>query len=137
MDRKEQMRVYYQKNREAILKKQKEYQAKHKEERHQYKEEYDKKNKDKRKQYDQEYSKTPQGKKCNKIKSWKAQDIIFFNWDILYEIYTDCKYCDYCKCEFNDSFNNQKCLDHDHSITEYDNVRGVLCQPCNLKDVLK
>ena len=26
-------------------------------------------------------------------------------------------------------------VDHDHSITDYDNVRGILCQKCNVKDV--
>jgi hypothetical protein len=30
-----------------------------------------------------------------------------------------------------------RCLDHDHSITDRFNVRGVLCGKCNLKDVLK
>jgi hypothetical protein len=92
---------------------------------------------EKNKEYSKKYRLTPNGKKSIRISDWKRRNIIFFDYDLLYEIYTDCKYCDYCKCEFNSSFNNQKCLDHDHSIKEYDNVRGVLCQRCNLKDVLK
>ena len=60
----------------------------------QYNQEYYLKNKEKHKEYYKKYQQTPEGKKINKISSWKYQGIIFFDWDLLYEIFIETTHCD-------------------------------------------
>ncbi len=115
---KQQKKEYYLKNKEKLLK---------------YRRNWAKQNKDKRdisnlKHYEKNKDKY-------RVRGWINQGILFFDYDLLYEIYTDCKYCDYCKCELNICEKSVKCIDHDHSINDYDNVRGILCRSCNIKDV--
>ena len=104
-----------------------------------YMKEYRKKNIEKIKEYDREYHKiycrTDEGIKINKISKWRQRGIIFSDWDLLYDIYLSCDRCDYCHKEFKN--NMDRCLDHDHSINDDNNVRGILCRGCNVKDVLK
>ena len=114
MDRKE----YYLKNREKILQKQKEYA---------------KKNKEKKREYVKKYQQTDQGKKSLRIAQWKHYGIIFHDWELLYEIYLQTTHCDECKCLLNQCEKSRKCIDHDHTITDDNNVRNILCCSCNIK----
>jgi len=117
-DKKEHNRLYYQKTKED----RKEYQRLH------YLN-----NKDKI----QIYKQTEQGKKINRISSWKFQGILCFDWNLLHDLFISTTNCEFCNCELNTNTKTKKCLDHDHNITDRFNVRGVLCQSCNTKDVLK
>ena len=80
-----------------------------------------------------EYRKTPQGKKSNRISQWKFKGIIFHDYDILYDIYMNTTHCNKCKCELNKCERSRKCMDHDHSITDTNNVRNIICNSCNVK----
>ena len=77
------------------------------------------------------------GKKVNIIGRWKSQGILCFDYDLLYDLYVKTTHCEFCNCELNKCSKTRKCLDHDHSITDKFNVRGILCISCNIKDVLK
>jgi len=105
-----------------------------------YDKHYREKNKEYYKQYYRQYMKeyinTSKGKKVTRISSWKTQGIIFHDYDLLYDIYIHTTHCDYCKCELDKCNKSRKCLDHDHSTTDIENVRGILCFHCNVKDVL-
>lgn len=90
---------------------------------------WEKKNQDKVKGYRQLHKNS----KSMIISRWKVRGILFFDYDLLYDIYLECIYCDDCKCELNKCSRSVRCLDHDHSINEYDNVRGIVCNLCNIK----
>ena len=94
---------------------------------------YYEKNKEIVKETSSKYYKTDKGKKHCRIKNWKSRGIIFFDYDVLYDIYMETTHCDKCECELNQCTRSRKCMDHDHSITDIDNVRNVLCHICNCK----
>ena len=50
----------------------------------------------------------------------------------IYDIYIHSSECDRCKKKFKDSLD--RCLDHDHDITDDFNVRGIVCRSCNTKN---
>ncbi len=125
----EQQRLYREKNKEKIKQHNKKYREKHKEKARVYHKEWAIKNKDKLKNYDQ----TEKCKKSRRISKWKHRRIIFHDWDLLYEIYLQTTNCDECKCLLNQCEKSRKCLDHDHSITDDNNVRNILCNSCNVK----
>jgi len=73
--------------------------------------------------------------KSRRISQWKKRGIICFDWDFLYDIYIECDTCDFCHNPFKNSTDRH--LDHDHSITDDMNIRGILCMKCNTADKLK
>ena len=114
---------YYLKNKEKIKQKQKEWYLKNKE-----------KIQENRKEYEKKYRQTEQGKKTQRISKWKHQGIIFHDYDLLYEIFLQTTHCDECKCLLTydkRTTKTTKCLDHDHTITDDNNVRNILCHCCN------
>lgn len=64
---------------------------------------------------------------------WKTRGIIFdkightFEW--WYETYIYAKNCSCCGKKFE--ICRDKCMEHDHNITDKFNVRGIVCQGCN------
>ena len=57
-------------------------------------------NKDKIKKQKIEYQKTDSYRKSVRIGNWKKQGIIFFDYNLLYDIFLSTNNCDYCNCEF-------------------------------------
>tara|TARA_R110000868_G_scaffold403414_1_gene680680 strand:+ start:296 stop:682 length:387 start_codon:yes stop_codon:yes gene_type:complete len=120
-----------------------------KEKRKQYNKEYYQKNKDKAKQNSKEYREKPenkekykqyqqteQRKKSHRICQWKQQGIITDDYDALYEKYINTKNCELCNVVLTtDRYNTPttRCMDHDHDITDRDNVRNIVCHSCNSK----
>ena len=91
-------------------------------------------------QYQQKYRSTYKGRKVKRISDWKRAGIVFHDYDLLYDIFMDTKECEFCKCELDTEFKTRKCCDHDHKINDdgenkIDNVRGILCHSCNIRDV--
>ena len=118
---KEKARLHYLKNKEKIKETTRLYQINHKEK-------------------IKEYNQTEKFKKSNRISQWKSRGILCFDFDLLYDIFVSTTTCEFCEVELDTSRNRTsttRCLDHDHSITDKFNIRGVLCHSCNRKDVLK
>ena len=139
-NRKEYMKEYNEKNKERnkeyrknnsdkIKEQQKENYEKNREQKLKQKKEYYEKNRDKIKEQKKEYKKTPEGNKTYRICVWKRYGIKCDDWNELYDYYIMSTNCEYCWKQIEGS---NKHLDHLHSTGE---VRGVLCNVCNLKDV--
>jgi len=126
-------RQWYLKNRE----KKKEYYLKNIEKISQHKKEYHNKNREKILKQQKEYNKTEKGKKSYRISHWKQRGILCFDYNLLYDIFLSTNKCEFCNVLLQGIGRDCKCLDHDHSITDKFNVRGVLCKSCNNKDVLR
>jgi len=115
---------------------QRQYRQKNKEKRNEYSRQHYLKNKEKRKEYDRQRRQTPQRKKTMRISKWKSQGIISNDFDKLYERYLNTEKCEECNCMLTVDKRNTsttRCLDHDHSITDRENVRNILCNACNVK----
>jgi len=72
--------------------------------------------------------------KSNRISKWKRRGIIFYDYDLLHDIYINTTHCDLCKVELTEDkirTRTTRCLDHDHNIKDYENVRNILCHSCN------
>ena len=134
----EKRRIYnkewYHKNKDKRKQHQTKYRENNKETIKQYQKEWYQNNKEKVGQQKKEYTQTEVGKKTNRISSWKYIGIITDDYDALYEKFINTKNCELCNCELTVDKRNTKttrCLDHDHSITDRDNVRNILCLSCN------
>ena len=68
---------------------------------------------------------------------WQFKNKIICDYDAIYDIVMETNYCDFCskKLVFRGSkpSHDSKCLDHCHTCG---GVRGVLCNICNLQNVL-
>ena len=140
MDDKEKARQYnkeyYQKNKEKVKQKQKEYIENNKEKHKQCVKKWRENNKEKQRIYDKEYKQSEAGKKSTRICDWKRYGIITDDYDALYEKYLNTKNCELCNVVLTTDKRNTKttrCLDHDHDITDRDNVRNIICHSCNVK----
>ena len=132
-ERKEYDKQYRIKNKEKKKEYHKQYYLTNKEKLSQQLKEYSIKNKEKIK----EYRKSEKYKKSKRISDWKQYGILCFDYNLLYDIFLSTIRCEFCDCELTDGLSsNSRCLDHDHSINDRFNVRGVLCRSCNIKDVL-
>jgi len=93
-----------------------------------------------RKEYRRQWLKTDSGNKYNRTRIWKQRGVIFSDYDLLYDIYINTEFCDFCKVKLTKDDKNTpttRCLDHDHAITDCENVRNILCLSCNAKDKSK
>ena len=116
---------------------QRRYRANNKEKQAKYHKEWSEENSEKVAHYKHEWGQTPAGKKSGRIADWKYCGIVSEDYDALYErvISTEkCEFCGVILTEDRKTTSTTRCLDHDHATGE---VRGVLCNCCNLKDVLK
>ena len=126
---KEYKRKWREANKEKISQKQKEWYEDNKEQISQKHKEYREANKEKISQKQKEWYQTPNGKKMIIISKWKQQGIIC-DYEAIYDIYVETTKCDYCNKVFKST--KDRHLDHNHDTGE---VRGILCQSCNIKDV--
>jgi len=86
------------------------------------------------------YRQTPAGQKLRRISSWKYQGIICDDWNALHERFmstTHCEKCDVLLTIDRRNTRTTKCVDHDHDIKDRENIRGVLCNACNINDNCK
>ena len=81
------------------------------------------------------YRQTPAGQKSRRISNWKSRGIICDDWDALHERYMNTSHCEKCDVLLTTGLGRTgKCLDHDHTIKDRENVRAVLCNACNVND---
>tara|TARA_R110000803_G_scaffold17616_1_gene47444 strand:+ start:592 stop:1014 length:423 start_codon:yes stop_codon:yes gene_type:complete len=136
---KEQMvaysKKYREKNRQKIADKMKIYRENNKIKKADYLKIYRKNNKQKIAEKKKIYHQTPKSKKSHRISKWKHRGIITDDYDYWYELYIEQNHCWHCEKEFIDS--RDRNLDHNHSITDRENIRGILCRTCNFKDIYK
>jgi hypothetical protein len=103
-----------------------------------YDKQYYQDNKEKINEYQREQKKawrqTPSGRKSRRIHQWKFRGVISDDFDALYEKFintANCENCDILLTEDKIRTATTRCLDHDHSITDRENFRNVLCHVCN------
>lgn len=141
MDKKERKKIadkkYRQKNKDKIKQQVKAYYEANKDKIKKYQDYYSKNyqilNKDIISQKKKEFR--INNHKRITIKDWEKYGIIWNDYDIIYDLYINATNCDYCSKEFKNSLDRN--CDHDHDITDANNIRGFLCRDCNFKDVLK
>tara|TARA_B110000211_G_scaffold210097_1_gene247934 strand:- start:279 stop:782 length:504 start_codon:yes stop_codon:yes gene_type:complete len=145
---------YRAKNKEKIALKDKEYREKNKEKLHLKKKEYREKNREKinlkykkyreenkEKEYlrYKEYSQTHNGKKINKLRSWKHEGLIASNEELdrIYNLSLNQEFCNACDVKLTRTGKNCKTnvtMDHDHSNGRF---RHIICNTCNVMDSWK
>jgi len=103
--------------------------------RKEYEKQYYQKNKERIKAREKEYNQSPAGIKKGLINSWKRAGLIetdYYTYDELYEAYLCCSECEECGVTLTtgNKAPNRKCLDHDHTTGIF---RNILCNSCNVK----
>ena len=83
-----------------------------------------------------QYRNSKHNKKIKTICQWRSRGILCFDYDLLYDIVLSTTRCEFCKVELNTNTKTRRCLDHDHSINDKFNIRAILCNSCNTRDVL-
>ena len=127
--KKEYNRLYRIKHRENLKLKRKQYNLENKEHRRLYRIN----NKEKINEQNRLYSIN----QTNTISNWRHRGILCFDFELLYDIYLSTTHCEFCQVELNTNTKTRGCLDHNHDITDRFNIRGILCNSCNVKDVLR
>ena len=105
-----------------------------------------KKYRDTHKNENKEYRKSPEGLKALMLAKWKFRGITFgemtpsMYYDVIYLPATICMSCE--KTFDKNVRNDRRCNDHNNRLTEDDplylcNVRGVICNECNVMDMWK
>ena len=130
---KEEKKEYNETHKEEIKEYQKGYRDTHKEEIQEYRDTH----KEERKEYDQ----TPAGIKRKTLTNWKTNGITFgdmTNSEYYDNIYLPATICQSCEKVFNKiNKNDWKCADHKHDRKDPCNIRGVICNQCNIHDQWK
>ena len=141
-ERKERKRIsqkkYSDNNREKVLESKKKYRDNNREKIAEYYQankekvaEYYEENREKILERHKKYN--IENHKTNIISQWRHQGIIDSDYELLYEVFIKETNCWICGKEFNnDIVMDRRCLDHDHEITDDENVRYILCNYCNL-----
>lgn len=68
------------------------------------------------------------------IRCWKKQGILYHDYNQLYHKFINTSNCELCNIKLTtDRYikSTTRVCDHDHSITDNDNVRNIICQKCN------
>ena len=76
------------------------------------------------------YSQTDKEKKRKIITKWKLRGVICEDFDKMYEIYINTNKCNWC----NKDVSKRRYIEHNHYSCE---IRGIVCQSCNMKISLK
>jgi hypothetical protein len=140
MNKSEYSKLYWEQNKNELMKKHKLYWEKNKNELMKKNKERRIKNRkprtlisdrEKRREYEREYRKSENGIKCRRINQWKGRGVLEYGYTYseLYEYYNDCNNCEVCGKDITDK--HQKCLDHCHETGCF---RWVLCKECNTFD---
>ena len=134
MDKKERNRIACKKYRESAKgkAKMKEYNQANKSKMTEYSKNHYNQNKDRKQELGRIWRNNNHDKET--ILRWKQYGIITDDWKNVYDIYMDTTKCDYCNKKFKNTLDRQ--LDHNHNITDSNNIRGILCRVCNTSDVL-
>ena len=120
---------YRESHKENIKSSSKKYSEEHKEEKKEYgAKRYEEKREEMIKRV-KEYRKTTIGKKNQRINEWKCRGIIDADLGAVYDYYVKQTHCMICKKEYKNT--RDRHLDHEHSITDDDNIRYICCNRCN------
>ena len=94
---------------------------------------YYEKNKEHIREKQKEYRQTSNGKESKTITDWKRQGLVSTDYNLLYDNYlksTNCEECDIEYGKFGDGSGTFKCMDHNHETGLF---RNYLCCMCNFK----
>mgnify|MGYP003658611150 CR=1 FL=1 len=129
-ENREKDKIKYENNKEAYKLANKKYYENNKEKVDSYKKQYAKEHPELYKESSQKWRDNNPMKA--KISAWKQDGMIDSDWSSVYEMFIAQTNCWICGCDYSKRI---KCLDHDHSIKDDDNLRYVCCNTCNVRIV--